>query len=326
MLDMGFLPALKKIISKLPEDRQSLFFSATMPPNIVELSEQLLFDPVQVNVTPKSSSVQKIDQQIVMVEKGGKQGLLQDLLSNSDVSRAIVFTRTKRGANVVAEKLEKKGIASAAIHGNKSQGARQRALDAFKSNDIRVLVATDLAARGIDVDGISHVINFDMPTEPESYVHRIGRTGRAGATGIAISFCSSAERSELRAIQDLIGKKIPLSNIQPSSQTDEPRSSGRNDSTGAKTHSEPNRQPSRKASSQRPATRKPPMRPTSMPVDRKRSDRQLQGVGSAHSPASKLQVAVQSTVNQEKFGEAARTNGKRSVRNQWRRKTKSIPR
>jgi ATP-dependent RNA helicase RhlE len=222
MLDMGFMPALKKIIAKLPEDRQSMFFSATMPPDIVELSDRLLYQPVQINVTPKSSSVKNIQQQVIMVEKAGKQALLQTILSDSEVVRAIVFTRTKRGANLVSEKLQKKGIASAAIHGNKSQGARQRALEAFKSNDVRILVATELAARGIDVDGVSHVINFDLPNEPESYVHRIGRTGRAGANGMAISFCSSGERSELRAIEDLIGKQIPLAPNHPHAQADEP--------------------------------------------------------------------------------------------------------
>lgn len=215
MLDMGFMPALKKIIAKLPEDRQSLFFSATLPDSIIKLSEQLLFQPVKVNVTPESNSVKSIDQQVMLVEKNGKQSLLHQILRDPKVVRAIVFTRTKRGANLVSEKLRKGGIASAAIHGNKSQRARQMALESFKSSDIRVLVATDLAARGIDIDGVSHVINFDIPNEPESYVHRIGRTGRAGASGMAISFCSSAERGDLRTIQELIGKQIPLAVNQP---------------------------------------------------------------------------------------------------------------
>lgn len=218
MLDMGFLPDLKRIIAKLPEDRQSLFFSATMPPKIVELSQRLLFEPVSVNVTPKSTSVERIQQQVLFVEKSGKQPLLQNILAGQDVDSAIVFTRTKRGANVVAERLQNSGIKAAAIHGNKSQAARQRALDAFKSKSIRVLVATDLAARGIDVDGVTHVINFDLPNEPESYVHRIGRTGRAGAEGIALSFCSSAEREDLRAIEKLIGKKVPPAPNQPAAQ------------------------------------------------------------------------------------------------------------
>ena len=215
MLDMGFLPDLNRIIKKLPRDRQSLFFSATMPPHITELSRKLLTDPISVNVTPKQTSVERIQQRLMLVEKSGKQRLLQKTLTEAGVDRAIVFTRTKRGANLVAERLGRDGIRAAAIHGNKSQGARQRALDAFRNGYVKVLVATDVAARGIDIDGVSHVINFDLPNEPESYVHRIGRTGRAGAEGIAISFCSRAERKELVAIEKLIGQTIPLPDGQP---------------------------------------------------------------------------------------------------------------
>ena len=210
MLDMGFLPDLKRIISHLPDERQSLFFSATMPPKITQLSKQLLRDPVSVNVTPRTSSVKRIEQRVLFVEKAGKQSLLRQIVAADDVDRVIVFTRTKRGANVVAETLGRCGIKAAAIHGNKSQNARQRALDAFRRKLVQVLVATDVAARGIDIDGVTHVINFDLPLEPEAYVHRIGRTGRAGAEGIALSFCSSAERGELRAIEKLIGQKVPL--------------------------------------------------------------------------------------------------------------------
>jgi ATP-dependent RNA helicase RhlE len=209
MLDMGFLPDLKRIIKELPRQRQSLFFSATMPPKIIELAQQLLSDPVSVNVTPKQTSVERIEQQVMFVEKGDKVALLRQILSGDDVERAIVFTKTKHGANGLTEKLARRGIISMAIHGNKSQGARQRALEAFRSGSIRVLVATDVAARGIDIDGVSHVINFDLPTEPESYVHRIGRTGRAGADGIALTLCGAAERGDLRIIERLIGKKIP---------------------------------------------------------------------------------------------------------------------
>ncbi len=234
MLDMGFLPDLKRIIAKLPEERQSLFFSATMPPKIVELSQRLLFEPVSVNVIPTTTSVERIEQQVLFVEKGGKQSLLQDILTGTDVDSAIVFTRTKRGANVVAERLQNSGIKAAAIHGNKSQAARQRALEAFKSKSIRVLVATDLAARGIDVDGVTHVINFDLPNEPESYVHRIGRTGRAGANGIALSFCSSAEREDLRAIEKLIGKKVPLAPNQPAPQPASEIRAGGNGPSGSR--------------------------------------------------------------------------------------------
>ena len=215
MLDMGFLPDLKRIIARLPKKRQSLFFSATLPPRIMELAQSLLHDPVNINVTPKSTSVERIDQQVLFVERSKKLSMLRLILGKPDVYSAIVFTKTKRGANQVAEKLTRHGIEALPIHGNKSQNARQRALEAFRSNKIQVLVATDLAARGIDIDGITHVVNFDLPVEPESYVHRIGRTARAGATGIALSFCSSAEKNELRAIEQFIGKKIPAAPNQP---------------------------------------------------------------------------------------------------------------
>jgi len=210
MLDMGFLPDLKRIITKLPDDRQSMFFSATLPPNIVELSNRLLRDPVSVNVTPKQTSVKRIEQHVLFVDRTNKQSQLKQVLSADDVHRAIVFTKTKRGANTVVGKLQKSGISAAAIHGNKSQNARQRALEEFRSSKIKVLVATDVAARGIDIDGVTHVINYDLPLEPEAYVHRIGRTGRAGAEGIALAFCTAMELDELRAIEKLIGHKIPV--------------------------------------------------------------------------------------------------------------------
>lgn len=216
MLDMGFLPDLKRIIRELPRERQSLFFSATMAPKISELANSLLFNPVSVNVTPRSPSVKQIEQQLIFVERKQKQKLLEKILRDEDVERAIVFTRTKRGANTVARRLDEAEIQSAVIHGNKSQNSRQRALDAFRRNRVRVLVATDVAARGIDIDGITHVINFDLPAgEPEAYVHRIGRTGRAGAEGIAISLCTSAELDDLRAIEQLIGIRIPRDPSQP---------------------------------------------------------------------------------------------------------------
>ncbi|MBA63692.1 MAG: DEAD/DEAH box helicase [Planctomycetaceae bacterium] len=208
MLDMGFLPDIKRVISKLPNDRQSLFFSATMPPKIVELANQLLVTPVSVNVTPKKTSVKKIKQKIVYCERGEKTGRLHDLIRGDDVERVIVFTRTKRGANTLAKKTEKAGIPAAVIHGNKSQSARQKALKAFRAKRVRVLIATDVAARGIDIDNVTHVVNYDLPNEPESYVHRIGRTGRAGAEGIAVSFCSGEELDYLAEIEKLIGIKI----------------------------------------------------------------------------------------------------------------------
>ena len=210
MLDMGFLPDLKRIIRELPRDRQSLFFSATVPPKIRELSQGLLTDPVSVNVTPKRKSVDLIEQQLMYVDRSAKIETLAEILSADDVDQAIVFTRTKRGANMVMQRLERKRISAVAIHGNKSQNARQRALVAFRDNRIQVLVATDVAARGIDIEGVTHVVNYDVPTDPESYVHRIGRTGRAGASGIAITLCTNEERGELRDIERLIGTRIPL--------------------------------------------------------------------------------------------------------------------
>ncbi len=212
MLDMGFMPALKKIIAELPEERQSLFFSATLAGKINELASQLLFNPISVNVTPKSPSVKKIEQRVRIVNRDNKVTELLKVLSGKGVDRAIIFTRTKHGANGLTKKLEREGIRAVAIHGNKSQNARQNALDAFRNKKVTVLVATDVAARGIDIDGVTHVINYDMPVEPESYVHRIGRTGRAGATGIAISFCTADERSELRAIESLTGERLLIEN------------------------------------------------------------------------------------------------------------------
>ncbi|MCM2370005.1 DEAD/DEAH box helicase [Aporhodopirellula aestuarii] len=212
MLDMGFLPALKKIIAALPSQRQSMFFSATLAPKIRELANSLLFNPVSINVTPKKTSVELIEQRLRIVRRENKVSSLTELLLGKDVTRSIVFTRTKHGANALVKKLDKSGIQAVAIHGNKTQNARQKALHAFRSDQINVLVATDVAARGIDIDGVSHVINYDMPVEPESYVHRIGRTGRAGADGIAISFCTGDERGELHAIESLIGQKLKIEN------------------------------------------------------------------------------------------------------------------
>ena len=208
MLDMGFLPDLRRIIKTLPEDRQSLFFSATLPPKSRNLAGELLLNPVSVNVTPESPSVERIRQKIVLLERGRKFSQLSKILSEKSAQRSIVFTRTKRGANQLTKKLISDGINAAAIHGNKSQSARQKALEAFRHKKVTVLVATDVAARGIDIDGVTHVINYDMPVEAESYVHRIGRTGRAGADGIAISFCTPDEHDELLAIEKIVEKSL----------------------------------------------------------------------------------------------------------------------
>jgi ATP-dependent RNA helicase RhlE len=215
MLDMGFIHDVKKVIAKLPAKRQTLFFSATMPPEIQKLANVLLTNPSKVEVTPPSSTVDKIEQSLYHVGKMEKPELLLHLLQDKEIRTALVFTRTKHGADKVVKILQRFNIRAAAIHGNKSQNARQGALSDFKNGTLRVLVATDIAARGIDIDELTHVINFDMPNIPETYVHRIGRTGRAGNTGIAISFSSMEEREELRDIQKLIGKTIPVIHEHP---------------------------------------------------------------------------------------------------------------
>jgi len=203
LLDMGFIRDVKRIVGMLPVNRQSMLFSATMPQEVAALAAQILKNPVRVDVSPKQLTVEKIAQGVVVVDNDRKQSVLQTLLHEPEVTRAIVFTRTKHGANKVAKKLDQAGIAAEAIHGNKSQNARQRALDSFKSGEAWVLVATDIAARGIDIEGISHVINFELPHEPESYVHRIGRTARAGASGVAWSLVDPSEIKRLKAIERL---------------------------------------------------------------------------------------------------------------------------
>jgi ATP-dependent RNA helicase RhlE len=215
MLDMGFITDVKRIVSMLPHRRQNLFFSATMPGPIQQLADTILHNPEKVQVTPVSSTVEKIDQSVYLVEKPDKKNLLHHVLKDTSFNRVLVFTRTKHGADKVVKDLVKTGIKAEAIHGNKAQNARQRALQGFKNGDVRVLVATDIAARGIDVDDITHVINYELPNEPETYVHRIGRTARAGASGIAISFCDEEERAFLRDIERLIKLKIPVQKDQP---------------------------------------------------------------------------------------------------------------
>jgi ATP-dependent RNA helicase RhlE len=211
MLDMGFIEPIRRIVRHLPARRQNLFFSATMPDAIGRLAGELLRDPARVAVTPVATTVERIDQQVVFVDMSEKRALLAEILRGQPDGRTLVFTRTKHGADKVTRHLEQAGIGADAIHGNKSQNQRERALASFRAGRTRVLVATDIAARGIDVDGITHVINFDLPNVPESYVHRIGRTARAGAAGIAISFCAGEERDYLRDIERLIRKRIAVS-------------------------------------------------------------------------------------------------------------------
>ncbi|SFC81105.1 DEAD/DEAH box helicase [Spirosoma endophyticum] len=215
MLDMGFIHDVKKVITKLPERRQSLFFSATMPPDVAKLADTILRNPAKVEVTPVSSTADTIQQAMYFVGKDDKRKLLVHILNDQKIKSALVFARTKHGADKVVKDLLKAGIGAEAIHGNKSQNARQRALSNFKSRETRVLVATDIAARGIDVDELSHVINYELPNIPETYVHRIGRTGRAGHDGIALSFCDAEETDFLKDIHKLIGKRVPVIEDHP---------------------------------------------------------------------------------------------------------------
>lgn len=229
MLDMGFIHDVRKIVALLPKRRQTLLFSATMPRDISVLASSILDNPVRVDVEPEKPTVDKVDQRILHVRKENKKDLLAHLLRKADVRRAVVFTRTKHGANRLSAALGAEGISSEAIHANKSQNARIRALNGFKRGEIRVLVATDLAARGIDVDGITHVFNYELPNEPETYVHRIGRTARAGASGSAVSFCDAEERPLLRQIERLLGRTVPVEADHPfaaSSPSDSPAAPG----------------------------------------------------------------------------------------------------
>lgn len=210
MLDMGFIPDVRRVIAKLPKKRHSLFFSATMPPVVEKLAKELLHKPAQITIDPGKPTVERIAQKMMFVDRENKDSLLIDLIGEHDMDKVIVFTRTKHGANKVVKKLGAAGIGAAAIHGNKSQTARTTALHQFKTGQLRALVATDIAARGIDVDGITHVVNYDLPEEPETYVHRIGRTARAGTDGDAVSFCAARERDWLRGIEKLIRKAVPV--------------------------------------------------------------------------------------------------------------------
>jgi ATP-dependent RNA helicase RhlE len=215
MLDMGFIQPIRRILAALPRVRQNLMFSATMPGEIAALASSILVNPVRIAVDPVSATAERISQRVLFVDRSSKPALLREVLRDPAASRVLVFTRTKHGANRVAQHLDRAGIAAAAIHGNKTQGARQKALADFKGARVRVLVATDIAARGIDVDGITHVINMDVPNEPESYVHRIGRTARAGAAGVALSFCDGEERTYLRAIERLTGSRLEVVSDHP---------------------------------------------------------------------------------------------------------------
>ena len=215
MLDMGFIRDIRKILALIPEDRQSLLFSATMPSSIVELSRDMLYEPVKIEVTPESTTVEAIEQSLMFVMKSDKRALLTHIIRDENPEKVLVFSRTKHGCNRIVKQLAADGIEALAIHGNKSQGARERALGRFRNGTLQVLIATDVASRGIDVSDISHVINLDLPNEPEVYVHRIGRTGRAGQGGITIAFCDENEGEFLRGIEKTIRQKIPVDEDHP---------------------------------------------------------------------------------------------------------------
>jgi superfamily II DNA/RNA helicase len=223
MLDMGFIHDIRKIVAKLPVRRQTLMFSATMPRAIAELSAHMLRDPIKVAVAPVASTVERVEQRVIRVDRSAKPAILIDLLRRETINRALIFTRTKHGADKVVRGLIRAGIGAEAIHGNKSQNQRERVLAAFRMGEVRTLVATDIAARGIDVEGVSHVVNFDLPNVPETYVHRIGRTARAGAEGVAISLCDGEEVAFLRDIEKLIRMTIPVSDRRADHGRAEPR-------------------------------------------------------------------------------------------------------
>lgn len=261
MLDMGFIHDIKKIIAKTPTDKQTLFFSATMPPDIAKLAGKILKSPVKIEVTPASTTVDLIEQYLYYVDKGNKKDLLLHILKNEKIDSTLVFTRTKHGADRIVKQLSRSKVVAQAIHGDKSQGARQKALNDFKNKRLQVLIATDIAARGIDIDELSHVINYDLPDVPETYVHRIGRTGRAGLGGVAISFCDFDEKEQLADIEKLIGKKLtevkehpyPLVNNFPAVKAVQPKRGAR--AASQEPSSKGSRKPSQESSSK--GSRKP---------------------------------------------------------------------
>jgi ATP-dependent RNA helicase RhlE len=254
MLDMGFIHDIRQIVAKLPAHRQTLFFSATMPRAIAELAHQMLRDPAKVAVTPSASTCERVEQRIIHVDRAAKPAILADVLRRESIERALVFTRTKHGADKVVRGLAKAGIAAEAIHGNKSQNQRSRVLAAFRTGEVRTLVATDIAARGIDVDGISHVVNFDLPNVPETYVHRIGRTARAGAEGIAISLCDAEEAAFLRDIEKLIRLSIPATDRRSLPRPAQQPVEGR----AARSHVRPSSKPPHQGEARRQRRRRGP--------------------------------------------------------------------
>ena len=252
MLDMGFIHDIRKIVALLPKERQTLFFSATMPQQIVQLAAHMLRDPARVAVTPQATTAERIAQRVILAEKASKPALLAEILKSEPIDRVLVFTRTKHGADKVVRVLNKAGIPAEAIHGNKSQNQRERVLSAFRNGRLRTLIATDIAARGIDVDGVSHVVNYDLPNVAESYVHRIGRTARAGAEGVAISFCDHEERAYLRDIERLIRMTIPATDRRTGRAEAQPAQHHAANRKNGHRHHRNNHQPRRKNGGNRP--------------------------------------------------------------------------
>jgi ATP-dependent RNA helicase RhlE len=262
MLDLGFIHALKRIVALVPKKRQTLFFSATMPKAIKQLADQYLTNPAEVSVTPVASTAERVEQRMTYVNQAEKTALLIQLLQSEPVERALVFSRTKHGADKIVRLLEAAGIPANAIHGNKSQAQRERAIAAFKSGEVNVLVATDIAARGIDIPGVSHVFNYDLPDVPEQYVHRIGRTARAGADGIAIAFCSPDERGNLRDIERLTKQRLAADALPEdfasavaatkALKPATPKRGGRGDNGGGQRDHRPNRHPAHRQNASRP--------------------------------------------------------------------------
>jgi len=256
MLDMGFIHDIKKVIAALPAKRQSLFFSATMPQSIVKLSKSILGDPHKVTIKPEQATSEKVEQALYYVSKKSKPKLLVHLIQENNIDSVLVFSRTKHGANKIVKQLDKDKIKAEAIHGNKSQGARQRALENFKNRETRVLIATDIAARGIDVSQLELVINFDLPNIPETYVHRIGRTGRAKNSGVAISFCDIEERPYLRDIQKLIDQKIPVVTSHPFADEVEELPTKKAPTRGQRNHSRPKANTDSRSANKKPSDRR----------------------------------------------------------------------
>ena len=279
MLDLGFIHALRRIAQLVPARRQTVLFSATMPPPIAELAQKFLTDPVEIAVAPQATTAERVEQEVIHVEHSRKQDLLHSVLADKSISRALVFTRTKHGADRVVKRLDAAGFDALAIHGNKSQPQREKALEAFKQGRARLLVATEIAARGLDIDCVTHVINFDLPDVPEQYVHRIGRTARAGETGHALSFCAPDERSSLRGIEKLTGQPVPVRDHALALDIENAPEIRR-----APRKQQSQKQPQRSAQQKPPRAKSPPKRQHDAPREGDRRDRKGNEVWSNSAP------------------------------------------